>query len=102
MGTGGKGRVYQDEPFRYTDRHSGRAVVRLTDYLGHSNHLYFTDPCWFNDGRSLVFTSDRENQSNLFRYDLDSCTVTQLTDLTGRGRHLSGAGRPSGCFSDAN
>lgn len=91
----GKGRVYHDQPFRYADRHSGRAVLRLTDYLGHSNHLYFTDPCWFDDGRSLVFTSDRENQSNLFRYDLDTHAITQLTDL-------QGAGRPSGCFSAAN
>lgn len=91
----GKGRTYRDPVFRYADGHSGREVTRLTDYLGHSNHLYFTDPCWFNDGRSLIFTSDRENQSNLFRYDLDSHAITQLTELRG-------AGRPSGCFSAAN
>lgn len=91
----GKGRVYEDQVFRYTDAYSGREIVRLTDYLGHSNHLYFTDPCWFNNGQSLVFTSDRENQSNLFRYDLDTYQITQLTDLHGRGR-------PSGCFSVAN
>ena len=90
-----KGRVYEDPQFRYVDSHSGREIWQLTDYLGHSNHLYFTDPCWFNSDRSLIFTSDRENQSNLFRFDLDTAQITQLTDLKGRGR-------PGGCFSAAN
>ncbi len=89
-----KGRVYHDPQFRYVDSYSKRPIVQLTNYLGHSNHLYFTDPCWFNNNRSLVFTSDRENQSNLFRYDLDTGTITQLTDLHGRGR-------PGGCFNAA-
>ncbi|MCU0521800.1 MAG: oligogalacturonate lyase family protein [Anaerolineae bacterium] len=81
-----KGRVFHDPQFRY---------ARLTDYLGHSNHLYFTDPCWLAGNRSMLFTSDRENQSNLFRYDLDTATITQVTDLRG-------SGRPGGCFSAAN
>ena len=91
----GKGKTYQDTQFRYIDSHSEREVVRLTDYLGHSNHLYFTDPCWFNEGRSFVFSSDRENQPNLFRYDLDTGLITQMTDLKERG----GAGC---CVSAAN
>ena len=64
-----KGRTYQDPQFRYEDSHSGREILRLTDYLGHSNHFYFTDPCWIpgTGNRSFVFTSDRENTSNLFR-----------------------------------
>ena len=37
-----------------------------------------------------MFTSDRENQSNLFRYDLDTGLITQMTDLKGKGR-------PGGC-----
>ena len=90
-----KGETYQDSQFRYIDCYSAREVLRLTDYLGHSNHLYFTDPCWFNGDRSLVFVSDRENQSNLFRYDLDTGLITQMTDL-------EGCGRPSGCVRAAN
>jgi oligogalacturonide lyase len=39
--------------------------------------------------------SDRENLSNLFRYDLDDDKITQLTDFqTG--------GRSRGCWSEAN
>jgi len=91
----GKGKAYEDSQFQYIDSHSGREIVRLTDYLGHSNHFYFTDPCWFNDNRSLVFSSQRENQGNLFRYDLGDGKITQMTDLKSRGR-------PGGCVSRAN
>ncbi len=91
----GKGRVYHDPQFRYEDPYSGREVIRLTDYLGHSNHFYFTDPCWFNEDRSFLFMSDREGQSNLFRYDLDDGKITQVTDL-------EGPGRPRGCISTVN
>lgn len=90
-----KGRVYHDPQFRYIDAYSGREIVRLTDYLGHSNHFYFTDPCWFNQNRSFFFMSDRENQSNLFRYDLDDGKITQVTDF-------KTPGRSRGCWSEAN
>ena len=90
----GTGQVWKDPVHRYEDGRSGRTVVRLTDYLGHSNHLYFTDPCWLDGGRAFIFTSDRENQSNLFRYELADGTITQLTDLHGRGR-------PGGAFCAA-
>src|SRR4051812_41108106 len=78
-----KGYVFDDQPFEYRDKFSDCKVTQLTRYLGHSNHLYFTDPCWLNAGSSFVFTSDRGNHSNLFRYDLDTHQVTQLTDLQG-------------------
>lgn len=91
----GKGRVYDDPKFEYEDAYSKRKVQRLTDYLGHSNHFYFTDPCWFNNGQSFVFTSQRENAGNLFRYDLADGKITQMTDLKGKGR-------PGGCVSTAN
>jgi oligogalacturonide lyase len=90
-----KGQEFHDRQIRYTDAYSGREVLQLTGYLGHSNHLYFTDPCWFNEGRSLVFASDRANQPNLFRYDLDSGRITQLTDLQGWGK-------VGGCYCAAN
>jgi oligogalacturonide lyase len=90
-----KGRTYQDPQFRYIDQYSNREIVQLTHYLGHSNHFYFTDPAWFANNRSMVFTSDRENQSNLFRYDLDTGLITQMTDLKGQER-------PGGCVSLVN
>jgi oligogalacturonide lyase len=91
----GKGKIFHDTPFTYTDQYSEREIQRLTDYLGHSHHFYFTDPCWFNGNRSLVFCSDRENRTNLFRYDLDTGTITQMTDLDNRTRII-------GCVSEVN
>jgi len=85
-----KGTIYHDPSFRYIDEYSKREVVQLTDYLGHSNHFYFTDPCWLNDNRSLLFTSDRDNVSNIFRYDLDGSVITQLTDFRKRERPHAG------------
>jgi oligogalacturonide lyase len=81
-----KGRIWEDPPFEYQDSYSGRTVRRLTDYLGHSHHFYFTDPGFFNADRSLVFVSQRENASNFFRYDLEDGRITQLTDLSVRQR----------------
>lgn len=99
-----KGYVFEDQPFIYHDKYSGCQVTRLTDHMGHSNHLYFTDPCWLNDGKSFVFTSDRGNHSNLFRYDLDTYTVTQLTDLTGKSIENERVfdHRPAGAYSTVN
>ncbi|MGE5550606.1 MAG: oligogalacturonate lyase family protein [Bacteroidota bacterium] len=91
----GVGRLWKDQVFRYKDNHSGRWVTKLTDYKGHSNHLYFTNPCWLNNNTSFIFTSDRENASNLFRYDLPANTITQLTDLEGEER-------PEGYYSAVN
>lgn len=95
MKEGRKGYEYHDRWFQYTDEYSHRAIERLTDYLGHTNHLYFTDPCWIEDSGSMVVTSDRENRSNLFRLDLDDRSLTQLTDL-------NAGERPSGSYSAAN
>ena len=91
----GKGTIYDDPRFEYEDAFSGRTVRRLTDYLGHSNHFYFTDPCFFDEDRSMVFVSERGNASNFFRYDFVDGTITQITDLAQRVR-------PYACVSDAN
>lgn len=81
-----KGCEYSDPVFEYRDPHSGRTVRRLTDYLGHSNHFYFTDLGFFNDDRSMVFVSERENESNFFRYDFDDGRITQVSEMGQRSR----------------
>jgi len=60
---------------------SGATVRQLTNYLGHSSHFYFTYPCWFEGGRKIIFSSDRENRTNFFSVDLASGAIIQLTDL---------------------
>jgi oligogalacturonide lyase len=53
---------------------------QLTNYKGHSHHLYFTNPGWFDGGRRLLFGSDRMGRTNLFSLDLESGQITQHTD----------------------
>ncbi len=75
------GRKWKSELFDSRDSVTGARVRQLTNYMGHSNHFYFTYPCWYDDGRKLVIASDRENRTNFFGVDLQSGDITQLTDL---------------------
>jgi oligogalacturonide lyase len=93
------GTRYEDPRFTYEDSYSHRQIQQLTDYLGHSNHLYFTDPCWIADNEEMVFTSDRHNQSNLFRYRLSDGRILQMTDLSGRGRPTGSFSTRTGCHT---
>jgi oligogalacturonide lyase len=65
----------------YIDRVSGVKVTQLTDYKGHSHHFYLTNPGWYAQGRKLLFSSDRNNRTNLFGVDLETGDIEQLTDL---------------------
>jgi oligogalacturonide lyase len=77
----GIGSRWEPELNIYQDPVSGATVHQLTNYRGHSNHFYFTYPCWYGEGRKIVFYSDRENRTNLFGVDLVGGEITQLTDL---------------------
>ena len=48
----------------------------------------------------MVFSSDRENHSNLYRYDLGKRTITQMTDLS--GKTTAGSRRINACVSEIN
>jgi oligogalacturonide lyase len=76
-----KGQRYPAEWRTYTDPHTGATSKQLTTYKGHSHHLYFTNPGWYDGGRKLLFGSDRGNRTNLYGIDLESGEITQLTDL---------------------
>lgn len=65
----------------YRDPYSGVLVTQLTDYKGHSHHFYFTNPGWYENGRKLLFSSDRNNRTNLFGVELATGEIEQLTDL---------------------
>jgi oligogalacturonide lyase len=72
--------TFPSEKRTYTDRITGVTVHQLTDHLAHSYHLYFTNPGWWDDGRRLLFGSDRGNSGNLFSMELASGAITRLTD----------------------
>lgn len=72
---------YKSEKHTYIDRETGAEVTRYTSMRTNSNHLYFTNNCFFDDGKKLVFVSDRDNCPNLYILDLLSGEIEQLTDL---------------------
>ena len=75
------GRIWPAEISESTDSLSGVAVRRLTAYRGHSHHFYFTNPGWYDGGKRLLISSDRENRTNLFGLELATGELMQLTDL---------------------
>ena len=75
------GHVWPAEWRDYEDPISGVHVRQLTDYKGHTHHLYFTNPGWYANGRKMLLGSDRENRTNLHSIDLESGEIEQLTDL---------------------
>lgn len=79
------GKRWPSELLDTKDPVSGAHVRQLTNYLGNSNHFYFTYPCWYDAGRKLMLASDRENRTNFFGVDLTSGDITQLTDLDPAG-----------------
>lgn len=81
---------WESEMQIYQDSKSGATIRQMTNYLGHSNHFYFTYPCWYDQGRKIVFYSDRENRTNLFGVDLASGDITQLTDFDPTKGHIGG------------
>ena len=76
----GAGRAWPAEWKESRDSETGVRIRQLTDYRGHSYHLYFTNPGWYDGGKSLLFASDRDNRTNLFSLRLADGVITQLTD----------------------
>lgn len=82
------GRTWPAEGRILRDERTGRTVRQLTS-VGHNVHLYFTDNAFDRGADSIVFLSDRAEDErkpahaahyNLFRLELGSGEIVQLTD----------------------
>ena len=77
------GTVYPSEKRTYTDEKSGARITQLTNQ-GINYHFYFTENSFDLDGKTIYFLSNREHEGteicNLFKMDLDSGEMVQLTD----------------------
>lgn len=62
------------------DPETGRALTRLTDGSSNSYALYYFVPSVTPDGRFLVFHSERSGEVQLYRLDLATGAIGQLTD----------------------
>jgi oligogalacturonide lyase len=74
------GTAYPPEWQIYHDPQTGREVKQLTGSPAEDYHLYFYNPSVTPDGRYLLFFSERTGLSNLFRLDLQSGEIVQLSD----------------------
>ena len=76
------GTQYSSEMSVYTDAVTGRKVTRLTD-SGINFHMYFTDNSFDLSGNQIYFLSNRSKSGeiyDLFRMELDTGIMTQMTD----------------------
>ncbi|MHC4718225.1 MAG: oligogalacturonate lyase family protein [Planctomycetota bacterium] len=63
------------------DPETGVRIRQVTDWQGHSHHLYFTNSGLWDDGRQLLFGSHRHNARNFYSVELATGEITQLTDF---------------------
>ena len=73
--------TFAPEMESYVDRVSGVNVTRLTNWKGHSTHPYFTEEGWYDDGKRMLFMSDRHNARNVFSIEIESGEISRLTDM---------------------
>ncbi len=83
------GDTYASEIREFVDPGTGRTIRQLTS-IGNNIHLYFTENSFDAQRNEIVFRSDRASREsrlphqdpllNLFRMDLASGEMTQLTD----------------------
>jgi oligogalacturonide lyase len=83
------GDTWRSELAELRDEKTGRRVLKLTS-TGNNYHLYFTENSFDSHKNELIFLSDRASGQdrlphddphyNLFRLDLASGVITQLTD----------------------
>ena len=74
-------KTYPSEKYTYIDKDTGAEVTRLTSWRTNSNHLYFTNNCFYDNAKKIVFASERDNAPNLYSLDLESGVIEQLTDI---------------------
>ena len=58
-----------------TDDVSFGEPKKITDFLGYNNQPFFLP-----DGKSILYTSIRNKQADIYRYDVESGKTTQVTD----------------------
>lgn len=76
----GKGKLYKSEKMEYKDAETGKRITRLTGSSANDHHLYFTNSSFTPDGNTLIFVSERTGRVNIFRMDIESGKICQLTD----------------------
>lgn len=74
------GDTFESEIREFRDPVTGRARRQLTAGDGNDYHLYYQAYSITPDGRWLAFYSERDRTTQLYRLDLQSGEITQLTE----------------------
>jgi oligogalacturonide lyase len=78
------GKEYPAEKKMTVDEKTGKAVWQLTAGESNNYHFYFTDNSFTMEKREIYFMSDRASRIpeiyNLYRMDLETGVICQLTD----------------------
>jgi hypothetical protein len=78
--TAASGKHYPSELMTYVDTSTDRVILRLTDPRVLCCRSYFYQRSVPQDNPFVLFRSNRSGILNVFRVDLPSGTITQLTD----------------------
>ena len=76
----GKGSHWPSEYLRLRDDATGAVIHQLTQHSGINHNLYFLNRSFTPDGKTLVFTSYRDGNSNLFELAFPDGPIRQLTE----------------------
>ncbi|MGE7602950.1 oligogalacturonate lyase family protein [Peribacillus sp. NPDC097675] len=78
------GSEFSSEIKQYKDKKTGREIFQLTGDGSNNFHFYFTDNSFSLHDEDIYFLSDRSSQKkeiyNLFKMNLESGKIIQLTD----------------------
>lgn len=74
------GDIFPSERRTFIDETTGRSITQLTGARAHSYPLYYFVTSFTPDGKYLVFHSERGGSVQLYRLDLATGEIGQLTD----------------------
>lgn len=74
------GDAYKLEYKTLKDPYTGVEFLKLTDSRGNTIHPYFTQPLFSSNGETILLTSDRTGEWQLYKLDIPDRIITQLTD----------------------
>jgi oligogalacturonide lyase len=76
----GKGSCWSSEYQRLKDNQTGAVIHQLTQHGSISHNLYFLNRSFTPDGRTVIFTSYRDGNPNLFELDFPDEPIRQMTE----------------------
>jgi oligogalacturonide lyase len=74
-----KGDIFTMVPKKVQDNGISPNVIRLTDERWTCNHMYFHNRSFTPDDKYIIFESLRDGTNNLYKFEVATNTVTELT-----------------------